>query len=356
MSNYAILRLEKRSLGQARAMAKHALRDGNVQNADPSRRGDNMVLVGHSSADQVLAELQAKLPVRRRRDAVLCIELFIGSSPEAMNRMPRLAQDSYFVSALEWAGARFGGAANIVSAVVHRDEQTPHMQVLLVPLLDGKLAAKRLVGNKGDMVQMQTDFADQVGKRFALRRGEQGSPAKHTSIRQFYASMHAAGRSDALPPRVPVPEALPEPGVFALRDAREAYKAREQERQEAMAANRKRQAQIELLARVGLAVKGRKARVLPEKLTAAEAELASLTKRIAELDGQYKESQDRLRGQHALMQDLQDQAAPLQADIERQRAEISRLQAVRRDTEAAIARMRPSSQGLPVPRPRDQPG
>jgi hypothetical protein len=356
MSNYAILRLEKRSLGQAQAMARHALRDGSVQNADPSRRGDNKVLVGRSSADQVMAELRAKLPVRRRRDAVLCIELFIGSSPEAMQRMPPQAQDSYFASALKWAGARFGGATNIVSAVVHRDEQTPHMQVLLVPLLDGKLNAKELVGNKGDMVKMQTDFAEQVGKQFQLRRGERGSPAKHTSIRQFYAAMHATGRTDALPPRVPVPEALPEPGVFALRATREAYEAREQQRKEAMAANRNRQAQIELLARVGLAVKGRKARVVPEKLSAAEAKLASLTKRIGELDGQCKEIEDRIRGKCALMQDLQGQAAPLQAVIQRERLEISRLQNLRRDAEAAVAKARPSGQGPSAPRPRDQPG
>ena len=88
--------------------------------------------------------------------------------------MTRKQQDAYFKRALGWISDRFGGRSNLISAVIHRDETTPHMQVLLVPLVDGKLNAKRLVGNRGDMQQMQTDFAEMVGAPHGLRRGKMG--------------------------------------------------------------------------------------------------------------------------------------------------------------------------------------
>jgi hypothetical protein len=138
------------------------------------------------------------------------------------------------------------------------------MQVLLVPLLDGKLNAKRLVGNRGDMQQMQTDFAERVGELVGLRRGEKASAAQHTTIRAFYGAVERAGAFEDIPPRRPVPAPLPEPGLLASKSTREAYERREQERKAALAANAARQKEIERLAAIGLAVKGKSARALPD--------------------------------------------------------------------------------------------
>lgn len=270
MSNYCILRLAKRRTPGAAAMARHALRAADVSNADPMRQADNQVLAGSSTPEGVMADLRAKLPEKRRKDAVTCLDFFVGTSPEAMQSMTRKQQDQYFRRALGWIGKEFGGRANVVSAVVHRDEATPHMQVLLVPLLDGRLNAKRLVGNRGHMQALQDGFAEVVGAPEGLRRGERSSGASHTSIRQFYGAIEAAGTKDALPPRVPVPRALPEPGMFSSAATRKAFEDREEERRQAMEANAKRQAEIERLARLGLATHGRSRRRLPKVLTEAE--------------------------------------------------------------------------------------
>lgn len=275
MANYAIFRLAKRRNDGAAAMARHALREARVHNADPTLAGENSVLAGPATADGVMQELRAKLPERRRRDAVTCLDLFVGASPEAMTAMDRKAQDTYFRCALNWISEQFGGRANVISAVVHRDEATPHLQVLLVPLLDGKLNAKVLVGDRKRLQALQDSFAELVGKPAGLRRGERASGAKHTSIRAFYGAVKAAGTRDALPARVPVPPALPKPGVLASKATKAAFEARELERKEAQAANAARQREIERLARVGLASHGRAARALPEARSELEAAQAA---------------------------------------------------------------------------------
>jgi hypothetical protein len=252
---FAIFRLAKRRTGAAGAMARHALREGMADNADPARKGHNVALAGRGTAAEVIADLQAKLPAKRRKDSVTCLEFFVGMSPEDGARMSIQQQDAYFKRSLEFIGQRFGGAANIVLAVVHRDETTPHMQVLAVPLVDGKLNAKMLVGNRGHLQQLQTDFAEACGRPAGLLRGVKGSQAKHTSIKAFYGAIQAAGGASALPPRIEVP---PEPS--ALDYIKGNAQAINDARQKALKANENRQSTIESLARVGFSARGYQAR------------------------------------------------------------------------------------------------
>lgn len=259
-----ILRYVRRSLGQAAAMARHALRESPTPNADPTKLAKNTVF-GPNTVAGIMVALRDKLPADRRKNAVPCVEFLVSASPEALRAMSRKDQDDYFTRAQAWIGDAFGGQDNIVSSVVHRDETTPHLQLLLVPLLDGKLNAKALIGNRTRMEERQTGFADRVGKPFGLKRGEKGSKAKHTTIRQFYGAIEAAGSASALPPRVPMPDALPEPGMLTSKATREAYELRKKEREAARAANAKRQREIERLAAIGIAAKGKTARrTLPE--------------------------------------------------------------------------------------------
>jgi Plasmid recombination enzyme len=339
MARYAIMRLQKRGMSAAAGMARHALREANVTNADPQLRAQNRILVGPKTAAGVMAEIRAKLPERRRKDAVPCLEFFIGASPEAIRTMPERDQDRYFEHALKWISKRFGGRENIVSAVVHRDETSAHMQVLIVPLLDGKLNAKSLVGNRQRMEDHQTTFAAEAGATVGLERGLKGSKAKHTTIRQFYAAIEQAGGKNALPERVAMPEALPAPGFFSSKATREAHEKREQERAAALAANGKRQAEIERLAALAVAVKGRSARTdLPTvhrsldkvraELDRGESQLRSLTHSV--------DIYERLADQE------QARAAAAQREVEAAQAEALRIRrdsgidAIRAETDAAL--------------------
>lgn len=292
--NYAILRVAKRSLGQAAAMARHALREMPTPNADGAKLHENTV-VGPRTAVGVVQALRTRTePFVKRKDAVRVVELFVGASPEALATMSREQQDRYFADALSWAAAKFGGdRSNIVFAAVHRDETTPHMQVLLTPLVKGKLAANQVLGGPAGLSKLQDEFASKVGEKHGLRRGEKGSRAKHTSIRQFYAAIKAAGDADAIPPRMPVPPAPSPLGFFASADDRTAYDTALAEREAAIEANRARERQIISLARLGLATHGRGRRRLPGRLAEVER-LEAISTNARAVASEARELLDRL--------------------------------------------------------------
>lgn len=135
----------------------------------------------------MIAAWEARAPEKIRKNAVHALEYFVGASPEKMAAMSRTQQDAYFRKALGWFEDRHG-KDNVLSAVIHRDETTPHMQILVIPLdARGMLNARELVGGKATLSRMQTDFAHEVGISFGLERGRERSQATHQTIKEYYA-------------------------------------------------------------------------------------------------------------------------------------------------------------------------
>lgn len=66
------------------------------------------------------------------------------------------------------------------------------MVAYVVPLDGDRLNAKKWLGGKQALSQMQTHFAENVGARHGLERGIEGSRASHVTIKEFYARTHAA--------------------------------------------------------------------------------------------------------------------------------------------------------------------
>ena len=89
----------------------------------------------------------AEAGCRTRKDSVMMVETLITASPEFMNSLPPEEQKAYFQTALDFISERVG-KQNILSAVVHMDERTPHMHLCFVPLTpDNKLSAKSILAN-----------------------------------------------------------------------------------------------------------------------------------------------------------------------------------------------------------------
>jgi hypothetical protein len=201
---YAILRTQKLKSGIAvRRSMKHAFREQDTPNADPGRTPDN-THIGAKSVDEALQRFNARLPEKVRKNAVLAVEYLITASPEDMKGKTRAEQDAYFRDGLEWLKRRHG-VENIVYAGVHRDETTPHMYAYVVPLdRQGKLNCRSFLGGAQALSEMQTDFAQGVGKQHGLERGLEGSKARHTRIQQYYARVQQATPKM---PAIDVPEA-----------------------------------------------------------------------------------------------------------------------------------------------------
>lgn len=205
---FAILRTQKLKAAVAvRRSLKHAFRAQDTPNADPTRLRENSHL-GANSVDEAMKAFQNRLPEKIRKNGVLAIEYLITGSPDGMNSKSRRDQDAYFTDALAWLKERHG-AENLIYAGIHRDETTPHLYAYVVPLdPQGKLNCRHFLGGAKALSQMQTDFAEQVGQRHGLQRGIEGSKARHTTVRQYYAALQQespaplAIPAQALAPRV----------------------------------------------------------------------------------------------------------------------------------------------------------
>jgi hypothetical protein len=191
--DFAILRIQKlKSPVAVQRSMKHAYREQETPNADPALLSENSY-IGPQSVDEGMAEFNARLPAKFRKDAVLAIEYLVTGSPEAVNGKDRPAQDAYFADALAWLHKRHG-AENVVSAGIHRDETTPHLYAIVVPRDGERLNAKRWLGAANALGRMQSEFAATVGLKHGLQRGVENSKAVHTSIRQFYTELQAGQR------------------------------------------------------------------------------------------------------------------------------------------------------------------
>lgn len=194
---YAILRTAKikSTPGLVRAV-QHDCRDHTPPNADPTRAKDNTI---SGTFNEAMARFRRQTDgVRMRRDSVVGIEYLVTASPEVMLTKNRQEQDAYFNASLDWIIGRHG-KENILSYGIHRDEKTPHLHVVVVPVVmsrdrwgrEGRsLSAKTFLGGAEKLKAMQTEFASAVGKRHGLIRGVEGSRAKHTTVRQFYGALN----------------------------------------------------------------------------------------------------------------------------------------------------------------------
>lgn len=200
--SFAILRTAKiKSLGNMGASLQHTFRERDTPNADPSKRVENTVLAGPDTADAVLNAWHQRAPEKIRKNAVHGLEYFIGGSPEKMHAMTRQQQDQYFADALDWLKKRHG-PENILSAVIHRDETTPHMTVMTIPLdARGKLNARSFVGSRKDLSELQTGFAAEVGAAHGLERGQLRSRATHERVQRVYGYMTDPPMTVELPER-----------------------------------------------------------------------------------------------------------------------------------------------------------
>ena len=185
---FAILRAEKlKTMGNIGGSLAHNYRSIETPNADPSKTPGNF----HSlpNAEDVKNAISERLPDKRRSDAVLCVEYMITASPEWQGWNDD-RQNEYFKQAVEWLEQRHG-KHNVVATSIHRDETTPHLVAYVVPLDQetGKLNAKKFLGGKAKLAEMQSSFSNHV-KNLGLKRGIEGSKAKHTRIKEYYAKVN----------------------------------------------------------------------------------------------------------------------------------------------------------------------
>ena len=154
---------------------------------DSTRTKDNCHMNSNSfgSYTEFINNRLNELGLRPRKDAVVMNSFVVGSDKAFFDGLSKIQRYSFFSDCTKFFEERYG-EENIMSAVVHLDETTPHMHLNLIPIKDGRLCAKDLL-NRNELSKLQTEFHEKVGKRWGLMRGKEGSTASHLSTAEFKA-------------------------------------------------------------------------------------------------------------------------------------------------------------------------
>jgi len=195
---FAILRFQKCKAGSVTARYSHNERKKAMYKSNPdidtSRKQDNyhLVLPKQPYRQEVRRMIQAA-GCKTRKDSTVMVETLITASPEFMHDLSPPEQREFFTLATSFIAQRIG-QDNIISAVVHMDETTPHMHLCFVPITDGKtpgtksLSAKAILGNQASLSKWQTDYHAAMSARWPeLERGvsAQITKRKHIPVWMF---------------------------------------------------------------------------------------------------------------------------------------------------------------------------
>lgn len=190
---FAVVHMMKIGKGGVRGIQSHNQREKDPHtnpDIDKTRTKDNYELLGnHLNYHREINDRIEQLAVNTktvRKDAVVLCNFIITSDEQTMKAMPFEKQRAFFEDAINFFADRYG-RDRLVNATVHMDETTPHMHIGLVPVTeDGRLAAKSIF-TRTELKNLQTDFAKDVGFRYGLERGIEGSERTHLSEQQFKA-------------------------------------------------------------------------------------------------------------------------------------------------------------------------
>jgi len=189
---YAVMRFNKlKTMGQVSSRGAHNERTRDTPNADEERRGANERLAG--SGDW-RADVQARLDDAPtiRANAVLALDYVFTASREFFERgdeRERSARlDDWRDRTMAWLRGHFG-EANVVAAILHRDELTPHIQAMVVPINEkGRLSATDFIDGPAKLRGLHDSYHAAV-EDLGLIRGVKGSVADHQTVRDYYAKI-----------------------------------------------------------------------------------------------------------------------------------------------------------------------
>ena len=209
---FAILRAAKKkgSISMYTSL-RHNLRLKSVSNADPAL-GTNNTYRGVGSTAELRSFIDDRVGTVKRKvrpDAVKLVEIVVAASPEFTTGGGDI--EGYLAKASDWLLDKFGHE-NVASITVHRDETTPHLHALVVPITkDGRLSAKDTLGGREKLSALQTEFHAQVGAEFGLLRGVSGSKATHQKLTTYYAQVNRPiSLAPFTPPTKPMPPTVVE--------------------------------------------------------------------------------------------------------------------------------------------------
>lgn len=170
------------------------MRETPAPNADPDGPAPVVMHLADGKTPYQAARHLLDGAERRNRNTVLCREIVLSASPSYF-RPGRESMGGVFepdklkawaVASLAWAKRQWPD--QLASAVLHLDEMVPHLHLLVIPRVKSaagvwKLNSKALF-DRERLRELQTGYGKALAP-LGIRRGEPGSQAVHSEVRQF---------------------------------------------------------------------------------------------------------------------------------------------------------------------------
>lgn len=195
-------------------------------NADSSKTEYNVELISREFIDsqgqkydltlqQAVDKRIHEAEIKPRKGQATCLEIIFSGSHDVMAAMSKAELKQWADDTLEWA-LNTWGKENVVSASLHVDERTPHIHMIVVPIVTGqsrrtrnyKMKAERRgkatksynidhkklrlcvneVYTTGKLYEYHDNYAKEVSQKYGLDRGvkaEPGSKKKHTNSIEY---------------------------------------------------------------------------------------------------------------------------------------------------------------------------
>ena len=192
--SYCIMRFEKRKANNITGMQIHNDRaTENHSNEDINKELSHLnydLIECPSYKKKINEELEKRYKVNKslRKDATLGVEVIFTSDKEFFNKLTPEQERLYFEKSLEFL-KEFAGEENVISATVHKDETTPHLHAVFMPLTDdGRLNYKDFINTKYDLIKLQNKYHEKMREYFPnLERGKPSKETKkkHLSVEDF---------------------------------------------------------------------------------------------------------------------------------------------------------------------------
>ena len=191
-------------------------------NADPERTAKNVELVSRKFTDddgktydlslqQAVDKRLEEVGIKRKKGQYSCLEVIFTGSRETMCGMSRKKLLKWSKEILKWAQEKWG-KENVVSASLHVDERTPHIHMIVVPIVTGQSRrtkfhqehkkpkktykidhnkprlCKNEVYTTGKLFEYHDSLYEEVNKNYGLVRGtkaEPGSKVRHQDSEDY---------------------------------------------------------------------------------------------------------------------------------------------------------------------------
>lgn len=231
MANFAVLRAQKIDQSTETAAHNHNLRASKTKtekNVDRSKTHLNEILLG---SEETIKTINAIIENETdqttiRKDANRAIELVLSASPEhfydfekagitreqwdelkpsnyknnmdsywkKVNHVKKYikpgALDAWKKNCQAWSKENFG--KNIVNLVLHMDEKTPHMHLLVVPIVKNKLTAKQFF-TPANSAKWQASYAQKTGLMKGVSSETKHETAMEHELKQAAKRGYRAG-------------------------------------------------------------------------------------------------------------------------------------------------------------------